>query len=168
MTRGDLTNASRFATRLLRIAEPLGIAELEVAGHMIVGSASITAAPCTEACEHIARAIELAQTATLPPPASTFDFDVLATAHATHSVPLALTGQLDAAREQIERSLERSDSIGHLHTRGTTLFTSSACCYFLDDPDGPWSWPTWRSTRSGTGTSTPSSRRRSSSAGGAG
>jgi hypothetical protein len=132
-TRGDLPNAGRFARRILRIAEPLGIAELEVAGHMIVGSAAISDAPVPEACAHLSRAIELAHTATLPPPTSTFDVDVLTTAFATYAIALTLNGDLAAARAHLDKSLERSASIGHLNTRGTSLLISAICCYFLDD-----------------------------------
>ena len=148
-TRGDLPHAARLARRMLRIAEPLGIAELRVAAHMIIGAAAITSAPTSEACEHLLRAIELAQTAALPPPSSTFDIDVLSTAYSTSSVALTLAGELAASREHIAKSLARAETFDHLTVHGapnskpparssrrfTLRFADGAARY---QPRGPW------------------------------
>ena len=72
-TRGTLQTASGYVERILRIAAPIDIAELRLAGHMIVGSAAITTAPISAACEHLAKALELAAVAQLPPPTAAHD-----------------------------------------------------------------------------------------------
>lgn len=135
VTRGDLPKASPYAARILEIAEPLGIVELQVAGHMIVGSAAIATDPIPEACRHLSRAIELAATAALPPPSSSFDVDALTVAHSTYAMALVLHGDPVGSREQVAISLERGDAIGNLSTRGTALLNSAITWYFHEEPE---------------------------------
>jgi hypothetical protein len=133
-TRGDLPKASRYAARVLEIAEPLGIAELQVAGHMIVGSAAITASPIAEAVAHLERAIELAEVAVLPPPTATFDVDVLTIAHSAYAIALVLDGQWSRARQHQAMSVARGEDTNHLNSLGSCLLSVGIGSYFLDDP----------------------------------
>jgi len=134
MMRGDLPTASGYAARLLEIVEPLGIAELQVAGHMIVGSAAITAAPISEAVAHLDRAVELAQVAVLPAPVATFDVDVLTIAHATHSIASVLAGDPLRSKQFQATSLERGEGVNHLNSFGSGLLAVAVANYFFDDP----------------------------------
>jgi hypothetical protein len=133
-TRGNLPMASGYAERILRIAEPLDIAELRLAGHMIVGSAAITGAPISVACEHLAKALELAAVATLPPPTAAYDVDPIVLAHHAFAIASVLDGRPARARAEIaegERSARRLD---HLNTLGSALLSAAIASYFLDDP----------------------------------
>jgi tetratricopeptide (TPR) repeat protein len=131
--RGDMPRAGAYANRLLEIVEPLGIAELQVAGHMIVGAAAISASPISQACTHLSNAIELAGVATLPPPVGAYDVEVLTMAHATYAIALTLSGRPEQGLVEVQASLRRGRSFDHLNTLGTALLTNSIAYYFLDD-----------------------------------
>jgi hypothetical protein len=133
--RGDLPKASRHAEALLRIAEPLGIAPLEVAGHMIVGSAAITASPIPRAVEHLAKGIEIAHAAELPPPSAAYDMDVLAIAYASQAIALILNAQPERGLEAMEAGLQRAAKLGHVYTTASVQLNSAIGSYFIDDAD---------------------------------
>jgi class 3 adenylate cyclase len=132
-TRGNLPTASGYAERILQIAEPLGIAELNLAGHMIVGSAAITGAPIPVACEHLTKALELAEVAVLPPPTAAYDIDPTILAHHTFAIALVLNGQPAKALEQIAEGERSARQLDHLNTLGSALLSSAIASYFLDD-----------------------------------
>jgi class 3 adenylate cyclase/tetratricopeptide (TPR) repeat protein len=133
--RGDLPKAARYAEALLQIADPLGIAPLQVAGHMIVGSAAITAAPIPLACEHLAKGIEIARATELPPPSAAYDLDVLCVAHSSQAIALILNAQPERGLESMETGLQRATRLGHVYTTGSAQLNSAIGCYFIDDAE---------------------------------
>ena len=133
--RGDLRRASRHAEALLCIAEPLGLAPLCLAGHMIVGSAAMTAAPIPVSCEHLAKGIEIARTVELPPPTAVYDVDALAICYATQAIALILNAQPERGLESLEAGLERAATLDHVNTTASVLVTATVASYFVDDPE---------------------------------
>jgi len=140
MGRGDLPRARGHAEALLGIAEPLEIAPLQVAGHAILGSASLTSATISQAKSHIKRAIDIASSIALPPPATAFDLEPLTVAHSLYGIALVLDGRPEASVRSFETSLERAREIDHLHTLGSCLYNAAVISYFLDDPAAARSW----------------------------
>jgi class 3 adenylate cyclase/tetratricopeptide (TPR) repeat protein len=133
VNRGHLPTAKEYAEAMLEIAEPLGAASLTAAGHMICGVANITTATVDEARESFERAIEIAESADLPPPTGAFDADPLTMALCTYSIALVASGLPDSGLRSAERSLERARGFGHPRTYGSALVNAATAHYFLDD-----------------------------------
>lgn len=125
VNRGHLARASDYAGDLLELAEPLGVAGLLVAGHMIKGTAAMTSSTEAEALHHLERAVEIAETAELPPPTRPFDSDPLSTAHSIYSIALLVAGRPESSKEVGERAIARARSLGHPRTLGSALVNVS-------------------------------------------
>jgi class 3 adenylate cyclase/tetratricopeptide (TPR) repeat protein len=130
---GHLQRARVYAESLLRIAEPLGIPALRVAGHMIRGTASITSATIPEACEDLEKAIAIASEAELAAPTAAFDVDALTVAHAAHAIALVIAGKPDSARLASERALRRGRALGHTRSYASALVSSATAHRFMED-----------------------------------
>jgi class 3 adenylate cyclase/tetratricopeptide (TPR) repeat protein len=133
VNRGHLPTAKEYAEALLEIAEPLGIASLTAAGHMICGVANITTATVSEASKSFERAIEVAESADLPPPTAAFDVDPLTMALCTYSIALVASGRPERGIRCADRGLERARGFGHPRTCGSALVNAATAYYFLDD-----------------------------------
>ena len=136
--RGNLRRSRHWAEALLAIVEPLGIAPLCVAGHAMIGSASLTAGTLPEALEHLGQALELLRKAPLPPPSGAFDIDVLTLVSNVRGIALALAGQPELARETCQAALRRAREIDHAQTLILARSASSVAYYFLDDWDAAY------------------------------
>jgi class 3 adenylate cyclase/tetratricopeptide (TPR) repeat protein len=136
VNRGHLPAAKGYAEALLDIAEPLGVKSLEVAGHMIRGAASMTTATAYEARESFDRAIEIAQSANLPPPSAAFDVDPLTMAYCINGIALVTSGLLESGIRFTELGLQRARTFGHARTYGSALVNAATARYFMDDVEG--------------------------------
>ena len=135
VNRAHLPRAREYAESLLRIAEPLGVAGLRVAGHMIKGTASLTSATVSEACHDLEKAIEIAQTADLPAPSKPFDVDPLTVAYTAYAIALVVAGKPERARASSERGIRRGRELGHPRTLASALVNSSMAFTFLEDAE---------------------------------
>jgi class 3 adenylate cyclase/tetratricopeptide (TPR) repeat protein len=133
VNRGHLPRAREHAEALLRIAEPLGIAPLLVAGHMIKGTASLTSASATEGCRDLERAIELARTAELRAPKLAYEVDPLAVAHTVHAIGLVSAGRPERALASAEEGIRRARELGHPRTLASALVNASMASTLLED-----------------------------------
>jgi tetratricopeptide (TPR) repeat protein len=136
VNRGHLPRAREHAESLLRIAEPIGAAPLLVVGHMIKGTAGLTAATVSEACHDLERAIEIARTAELPVPTRPFDVDPLAVAQTVYAIGLVIAGRPERAMASAAQGLRRSREFGHPRTLASALVNASMACTFLEDVEG--------------------------------
>ncbi len=135
INRGHLPRARGYAESLLRIAEPLGVPGLRVAGHMIRGTASITSATIPEACEDLEKAIAIASEAELAPPTAAFDVDALTVAYATYAIALVIAGKPDSARLASQRAICRGQELAHTRTYASALVSSATAHRFLEDAE---------------------------------
>lgn len=135
VNRGHIPRARDHAEALLRIAEPLGIAPLLVAGHMIKGTASLTSATATEGCRDLERAIELARTAELRAPTLAYEVDPLAVAQTVHAIGLVIVGRPERALASAEEGIRRARELGHPRTLASALVNASMASTLLEDAE---------------------------------
>jgi class 3 adenylate cyclase/tetratricopeptide (TPR) repeat protein len=133
VNRGHIPRARDHAEALLRIAEPLGIAPLLVAGHMIKGTASLTTATATEGCRDLERAIEIARTAELRAPTLAYEVDPLAVAQTVHAIGLVTVGRPERALASAEEGIRRARELGHPRTLASALVNASMASTLLED-----------------------------------
>jgi hypothetical protein len=135
MNRGHLPKVRAYSEALLAGAEPLGEAPLLVAGHMMRGIASLTTATVSEGCEHLSKAIQLAQRAELRPPNEAFEVDALTVAYCSYSTALVVAGKPESARAAGEMGMQRARQLGHPRTHGSALVNCAMAAHLLDDPE---------------------------------
>ncbi|MBW2240711.1 MAG: AAA family ATPase [Deltaproteobacteria bacterium] len=134
-TRGDFPKASRYASRVLGIAGPAGIPELQVAGHMIFGSAAMSSSPISVAVAHLERAVELAGVTILPPPTAAYDLDNVSLAHGMYALASVLDGHPHRAARHVAMCLERAEGLNHVNSLGSARLNAAIIHYVLDDAD---------------------------------
>jgi class 3 adenylate cyclase/tetratricopeptide (TPR) repeat protein len=130
---GHVPKARGYADSLLGIAEPLGIAPLCVAGHMIKGVASLTTATISEGCHHLQKAIEIGSNTELRSPRAAFDIDALTSAHCTYAIALVVAGKSESALQTAEQGLRRARELGHPRTLASALANCAMASHLLDD-----------------------------------
>lgn len=135
VNRGHLGRARDHAERLLRAVGPDGPPALRVAGHMIRGTARLVSATVPAACRDLEKAVAIAESAQLPPPAAAFQADALTVAWSTYAIGLVLAGRPESAWKASERALARGRELGHLRTLGSALVNSSMAFTFMEDPE---------------------------------
>jgi tetratricopeptide (TPR) repeat protein len=135
VNRGHLPRAREHAEALLRIAEPLGILPLLVAGHMIKGTASLTSVTATEGCRDLERAIELARTADLQAPTRAYEVDPLAVAHTVYAIGLVSAGRPERALASADEGIRRARELRHPRTLASALVNAAMASTILEDAE---------------------------------
>jgi TOMM system kinase/cyclase fusion protein len=133
--RGHLIGAREYAEALLRIAEPLDVPGLLIAGYVIRGTAGIRSVPLPEVCQDFEKAIAIARKAELPPPVGAFEIDALAVAYSSYAIALVAAGKLDSARLACERAIERGHALAHPRTLASALAGCAVAHLLMDDPE---------------------------------
>jgi hypothetical protein len=123
------------AEAILRIAEPLGVRELIVLGHVLAGIATITTSSIIAAEKRLSDALAVAEQIDFPMPATPSDPDLIVLAYGTH--PLALVSL--ARPEQAIRSLQlgevRLRQIGHSRSQILLAQEATLVGYLMHDPE---------------------------------
>jgi class 3 adenylate cyclase/tetratricopeptide (TPR) repeat protein len=135
LARGDLVSSSDHAEAILRIAEPLGVRELVVMGHVLAGSALISSASLIAAEKRLAAALAIAEQINFPAPATYWDPDLIALAYASHAITLAVLARPEQAIRSLRLGQERLRQLGH--AKSQILFSADAALvgYLMNDPE---------------------------------
>ena len=134
--RGDPVSARDRGELILRISEPLGVAELLVLGHFIVGSSILSGGPSVvQSEERIAEALRIARSVDLPAPATAFDADLIALGHAVHAIALGACGRTDEAMDAVSQARERLNRIDHAFSSISALCTLGSFGLTMYEPE---------------------------------
>ena len=135
VARGDLVSFRDQAEAILRIAEPLGVRELVVMGHVLAGSAMITTASIAAAEKRLSDALAIAEQIDFPAPATPWDPDLIVMALRHPAIALAALARPEQAIRSLELGQGRVRQLGH--AKSQTLFSGNAAVvgYYINDPE---------------------------------
>jgi hypothetical protein len=123
------------AEAILRIAEPLGVRELIVLGHVLAASAMLTSESMVSAEKRFSNALAIAEHVDFPAPATPYDPDLIALAYVTRAMALSDLARPEQARQSLRLGQERLRQLGH--AKSHILFSADAAIvgYMMHDPE---------------------------------
>jgi class 3 adenylate cyclase/tetratricopeptide (TPR) repeat protein len=132
--RGDLVSARKQAEAILRIAEPLGVRELVVLGHVLAGTAMITSGSMASAEKRLSDALAIAEQIDFPAPATPWDQDLIVLAYCSQAAVLANLARPEQAIQALRLGKSRHQQLGHARSRTSWSVFAAIVGFEVCDP----------------------------------
>jgi predicted ATPase len=123
------------AEAILRIAEPLGVRELVVLGHALVGMATITSGTPIAAEKRLSDALAIAEQIDFPPPMTPWNPDLIVTAYSSRAIALVLQAKPEQALRSLELGQVRLRRFDHDASRFNASAMAAIAGYLMCDPE---------------------------------
>lgn len=135
----DLAKGANFdcrerGSKILEIAEPLGIPFVLGVANLIMGGTNILLGDSIGGRDRLKSVVEMPELAHMPPPATSNDLELLSTAWTTYATALANCGELDQSRRACDTGVARARKHGNDISIVQALSISALCGYIADDP----------------------------------
>jgi tetratricopeptide (TPR) repeat protein len=135
MSRGDTASYGNHAEGILRIAETLGVRELVVLGHVLVGSGMITTSSFLAAEKRLSEALAIAEQFDFPAPATPWDQDLIVLAYCSQAVVLVDLARPEQAIQSLRLGESRHQQLGHARSRTSSSAFAAIVGYLMLDPE---------------------------------
>jgi tetratricopeptide (TPR) repeat protein len=135
MARGDVRSYVNHAEAILRIAEPLGVRELIVMGHVLAASAMISSGSIVAAEKRLSDALAIAEDIDFPAPATPWDLDLIAYGYVVQAITLADLARPEQAIQSLELGQGRVRQLGHAFSQILSSAMGALIGYLSRDPE---------------------------------
>jgi tetratricopeptide (TPR) repeat protein len=133
--RGDVVSSRDHTEAILRIAEPLGIRELVVLGHVLAAAAMITSSSISAAEKRLSDALAVAEQIDFPAPATPWDPDLIVMAYIQQAITLTGLARPEQALRSLELGQRRARQLGHARTQSNAYANAAIVGYLSEDPE---------------------------------
>jgi len=135
LTRGDLVSCRVQAEAILRIAEPLGVRELVVLGHVMAAAAMNSTSSFIAVEKRLSDALAIAEQIDFPAPATPWDVDLIVLAYILRAVTLTALARPEQAIQSLRLGQERVRQLGHACSQLLASGEGAVAGYLMHDPE---------------------------------